>query len=235
MADVYKYKRIPFQPSILSVLALELFSGRIVESQTIYDEALKYQITQGGVKSTSTEYRGFTNKGLNMLRDKGLAESPSAGYWRIGNNSVSNKEEIIVEEVIEDVIIDVEPMVEKEEIADFKIGVGKSVVYVYYLPLYRQMAEQRNETFWQCKIGRTDGDPLQRILSQASTALPERPNVAIIIRTNNSVELENAIHNILTLRGRKIDNSPGAEWFLTSLEEVLSIYKFIQQDPSDDK
>ena len=73
---------------------------------------------------------------------------------------------------------------------------------------------------------------MQRILSQASTALPEKPHVAIIIRTDYSIELENAIHNILTLRGRKINDSPGAEWFLTSLEEVLSIYKFIQQETS---
>ena len=96
------------------------------------------------------------------------------------------------------------------------------------MPLYRKISEQNNQTFWQCKIGRTDGDPLQRILAQAATALPERPHVAVVIKTNLSSYLETAIHAVLTLRGKKIDDSPGAEWFLTSPDEILEIYDFIE-------
>ena len=52
-----------------------------METKTIYDETLRYHITQGGTKGTSTEYRGFINKGLSILRNKGLAENPCNEYY----------------------------------------------------------------------------------------------------------------------------------------------------------
>lgn len=230
MADFYKYKEIPFQPSILSELALKLFNGRIAESKTIYDDTLSYHIANGGIKPNAKASRDITFKGLRTLRNKGLAENPSAGFWKIGEITELGNIDEFAEESFESNVITDDSIIEREKLADIEIGTGSSAVYVYYLPLYRLTAEQRNESFWQCKIGRTDGDPLQRILSQAATALPEKPHVALIIKTNFSIEIENVIHDILTLRGRRIDDSPGTEWFLTSIEEVLSIYKFIHQN-----
>ena len=34
---------------------------------------------------------------------------------------------------------------------------------------------------WECKIGRTEVDPLSRIFSQAGTCYPELPHVALIM------------------------------------------------------
>ena len=87
-------------------------------------------------------------------------------------------------------------------------------VYLYYLPAYRLQSETENGTVWPCKVGRTDRDPLVRILSQAATALPEKPHVALIVYTKHPFALEAAIHAVLTLRGKKVDDSPGKEWFL---------------------
>lgn len=229
--EAYKYSEIPFQPTILAELSIKLFSGRIVEAKTIYDETLSFHLTNGGSKPLAKNARGTTSKGLSLLRNKGLADCPSAGYWKINESLDSINSEQIINAVVDIIPVSTNDLAtEKTKIADTEIGVGKGAVYLYYLPLYRQIAEQRNERFWQCKIGRTDGDPLQRILNQAATALPEKPHVAVVLKTNMSLALESTIHNILTLRGRKIDESPGAEWYLTSPNEILTIYKFITQE-----
>lgn len=73
MSEYYKYKEIPFQSSILSELSLKLFSGRIVESKTIYDDTLSYHIANGGIKPNAKHSRDITFKGLRTLRNKGLA------------------------------------------------------------------------------------------------------------------------------------------------------------------
>jgi hypothetical protein len=96
--------------------------------------------------------------------------------------------------------------------------------------LYRVKAISENEVVWPCKIGRTDRDPLQRVLSQASTALPEKPHISLIVKTDVASHLEAALHGILTVRNRRIDSAPGTEWFLTSPDEVLEIVKFVSPD-----
>jgi len=65
------------------------------------------------------------------------------------------------------------------------------------------------------------------VLSQSSTALPEYPKIARLFRTSDGSALEAAIHAILALRGREVEDSPGSEWFLTSPEEVDEIVQFI--------
>ena len=88
-------------------------------------------------------------------------------------------------------------------------------------------AEACGHSIWECKIGRTDKDPLQRIFGQAGTCYPELPHIALIIKCSNSLQLEAALHNILKLRNRWIENAPGTEWFLTSPAEIESVYHII--------
>src|SRR5690606_42058832 len=57
---------------------------------------------------------------------------------------------------------------------------------------------------------------LFRSLAQAAAALPEQPYVALVIRTDDPRSLEGAIHSVLDVRRRKVENSPGKEWYLTS-------------------
>jgi len=47
------------------------------------------------------------------------------------------------------------------------------------------------------------------------------------MKCENSLLLESALHNILKLRNRWIENAPGTEWFITSPEEVESFYRLI--------
>jgi len=114
--------------------------------------------------------------------------------------------------------------------AERTFGAGSGAIYVYYLPAYKERAVARNEKSWACKIGKSDRDPLDRILDQAATALPERPIVDFILLTDHASLIERALHCVLAIRGRRIEGSPGFEWFLTSPEEVLHLINFF--DPS---
>jgi hypothetical protein len=161
-----------------------------------------------------------------MMQKAGEVQIPSVGYWKIlpANTEVNAAEtpisEISIqpEERASDTIFD-------ETLADVVIGQGAGCVYLYYLPTYRDRAEERGENRWPCKIGRTEQNPLQRILSQATTALPEKPFVAVVFRTNYSAALEAAFHAVYTLRGLAVQDAPGTEWFLTSPEEAIALAK----------
>ncbi len=109
-------------------------------------------------------------------------------------------------------------------------GSGKSSVYLYYYPQYRESAESKGEKVWKCKIGRTiHGKADTRIRSQA-TGLPEIPKIGLHIKTDKPKEIERSIHSILKGRGKHIEEAPGSEWFLTSPSEVEEIYKFIGEN-----
>jgi hypothetical protein len=219
----YQYKGIPLTPSIIEELIIKNFTGKMIVRQVIVDEIVNYHEKNGGLKGNAQDIPRTVKKSLTRLKQRGIADNPSYGYWKIGE--VLFEEPQITDENEAVFVIE-----NDNEIADKVIGNGKSCVYLYYLPMYRLRAETEKESIWHCKIGRTDRDPLLRVLSQAATALPEKPHIALILRTDYPSEFEGAIHKILTIRGRKIDSSPGSEWFLTSPNEVEKIIEFILAD-----
>jgi hypothetical protein len=226
----YNYVGIALTPSIIETLILQLFAGRIIERQTIEDEVSAYHAAKGGQKSKGQNILSGVKRALTRLKEKGKADNPSYGYWRISQDETVETLALSAP-FEEDVLSSFDEIVpESEPISDILLGEGKSSIYLYYLPLYRQNAERLNEKVWHCKIGRTDRDPLIRILTQASTALPEKPHIGLVFKTNYPLEYEHSIHCILTIRGRKIDSSPGAEWYLTSPDEVQEIISFISTE-----
>ena len=109
-------------------------------------------------------------------------------------------------------------------------GKGEFCVYCYYFATYKMLAQSQGKSRWACKIGRTDRDPLLRILSQSSTALPEIPFIEFVIKTKNSNLLETAIQSVLQIRNQHLKNSPGFEWFETNPDEILEIVRYINSD-----
>lgn len=220
----YSYKGVPLTPAIIEGLILQLFTGRLATRQSILEEVVRYHDNNGGLKANVQDITSSIKKALNNLKEKGQAANPTLGYWRIGESSIMDSSEVGIA-IIEKLLPITQP------IADKIIGTGESTIYLYYLPIYRQKAEDEKESSWFCKIGKTERDPLQRVLSQASTALPEKPQIALLIKTDLPTQLESAIHSILTLRSKKVDSAPGSEWFLTSPDEVERIYtKIIEED-----
>ena len=103
-----------------------------------------------------------------------------------------------------------------------RLGEGLQVVYAYG---YRCAPDR-------LKVGLSVGDPVQRIAAQISTSTPDRPVLMLEIRTHNCRALERAIHAILEYRDTKIRGA-GAEWFNTSREDVIAIYRTIVGPPSE--
>jgi hypothetical protein len=105
-----------------------------------------------------------------------------------------------------------------ETIDVLRLGEGPKIVYAYG---YRCAPDR-------LKIGLTEGDAVQRIAAQISTSTPDRPALFLEIKTHDCNSLERAIHSILEYRGSKIQGA-GKEWFKTTREEIVSIYKSIIQ------
>jgi hypothetical protein len=113
------------------------------------------------------------------------------------------------------------------------VGKGASSVYVYHSPNDRELAELKGASRWACKIGRSVGDPLDRVHGQSRTAFSHKPKVALVLSTDYPRELETALHAILTLRGQHITEAAGTEWFLTNPEEIEAIAEWVLSRPPD--
>ena len=190
-----------------------LFDGKQFKRATAIEEITKYHHDGGGFLG-KREYVAVFKKACQNLSSSGLS-NVGYGTWRL-NYEIPEVE--VIEEVVKDTV---------EYTADKTIGSGDNSVYVYYYDTYKKYAETRGQSIWECKIGRTDKDPLQRIFGQAGTCYPELPHIALIIKCSNSLQLESALHNILKLRNRWIENAPGTEWFLTSPAEAELFYHMI--------
>jgi hypothetical protein len=119
-----------------------------------------------------------------------------------------------------------EPTIRTEK----EVGVGAECVYLYFYPNDRRLAELEGRDAWECKIGRTaSGDAINRIFGQGiRTALSRLPIVGLVVRTDDSSALENALHSSLRLVGAEVPDSPGNEWFLTSPARVEAWYAVFQ-------
>ena len=227
----YLYKQVPITPAIIESLTGELFSGQLVERQTIVEEVTRVHLARGGKRGDAQSATGSVKKALNNMLQRGLAENPSRGHWRILTIGQHTGIPVPQDLAVPLPVTTAEESPQSEDsvgippVAELSLGTGSGAIYVYYLPTYRRHAQQLGESVWPCKIGRTDRDPLERILAQAATALPERPVVALVLRTSLPVAWEAALHGVLTIRGLKIKDSPGSEWFLTSPEEVLALMR----------
>lgn len=71
----------------------------------------------------------------------------------------------------------------------------------------------------------SNGNAISRIIDQAGTAYPEIPRIALLINCDSARDMETAMHSILKLRGRWMEDAPGSEWFLTNPNEVEMLKK----------
>lgn len=222
----YPYRGVPLTPQIIVNLAKQLFAGKLVQRQTIAEEVRKTHLKRGGLPPRGINFKSSIDRALKIMQKAGELESPSVGYWKIlPTNTAAGPEDTPVSEVSVPAEETAGEILSDESVAEVVIGEGPASVYLYYLPTYRSRAEERGEDRWPCKIGRTDQNPLQRVLSQAATALPERPVVFVAFRTKYSAALEAAFHNVFRLRGLAVQDAPGTEWFLTSPQEVVALAK----------
>jgi len=101
-----------------------------------------------------------------------------------------------------------------------RLGQGSGCVYAYG---YNCVPDR-------LKIGRTNGDVVSRIVSQINASTPDRPVLHLVLATSNAGALERALHGALVLRDRQVEGG-GAEWFRTSVDEILAIYHALLGEP----
>ncbi|MCE2400358.1 GIY-YIG nuclease family protein [Candidatus Poribacteria bacterium] len=211
MNDQYKYFEKTLTPNIARELIQELFAGQTVQKQEIMRVVVEKHLERGGLPTIAQRNNPVT-LGLWHMKREGQADSSSGDNWVIPTSS-QDDESVDAEQD------DLDP----EKI----IGSGKQAVYLYYYPAYQRLAELQGKEIWACKIGKSRNDPVNRIVSQTRTALPEFPEVGLIIKTDQLNLMEKTIQNILKLRGKQMDDAPGKEWFITSPSEVERVYECI--------
>lgn len=210
----YKYEGLELTPAIFSDLLIQLLDGKQFSRKDAIEKITNYHLENGGLLNKPSYVSAF-KKAVQMLNDNGM-KNVGYGIWRL------NYEEKSVE-----IISQQENNKEEKYSADKEIGDGKNAVYIYYYDCYKDFAESKGNNVWECKIGRTDVDPISRVFSQAGTCYPELPHLALIIHCDDSALLEKALHSILRLQDKWISTSPGTEWFMTSPEEIEIMYNQI--------
>jgi hypothetical protein len=134
-----------------------------------------------------------------------------------------------VDQYVDDPTIAAEPDISEEQalrtveaavdLSDvLRMGEGEGAVYAYGYACSPD----------RLKVGSTEVDTVQRIAAQIGTSTPDKPVLFVEIRTNQCRALERAIQATLEARERKITGG-GAEWFKTSRDEVVAIYRFITE------
>lgn len=215
MNDQYKYFEKSLTPNMARELIQELFAGQTVHKQEIVRGVDTTHRERGGLPPKAKFHHPVT-MALSKMRREGQVSNPSQGNWLIFPNDQDDRTDIKCENLDADNI-------EPEKIT----GSGKQSVYLYYYPAYKRLAELQEEEVWACKIGKSRNDPVDRIVSQTRTALPEYPKVGLIIKTDELNLMENAIQNILKLQKKHKQDAPGNEWFVTSPSEVEKVYESI--------
>lgn len=206
----YKYYGLELTANVFKELLIELYDGKQFKRQDAIDTIVSFHKDHGGFTNKNGYVAVFKNAS-RRLSNEGL-ENIGYGTWRL--NYKKETLEIVEEQKSEDISYTVDKI----------IGEGNNAVYVYYYDTYKELAELKDQAYWECKIGRTDREPIQRVLNQAGTCHPEYPHIALVINCPNSNVLESALHNTLKLRGRHLPDAPGDEWFITSPDEIEDIY-----------
>ena len=202
MQNTYEFQGQPLTPRIAKRLILEHFEGErtLQEFTRLVNE---FHLDRGGLECDSDTYNPVASA-LQELTNAGITERLDDGHYRIPSGP--------------------RPLLDDSN-GPRTTGEGDDCVYVYYYPAYQRLAEYENNPFWPCKIGHTvQYNPNNRIISQVGTAMPEEPEIGIIIKTDNPSDLEQRIHNMLKEFNRHIENAPGTEWFLTNPNQVEEIY-----------
>jgi hypothetical protein len=208
------------------------------KTQALVDRVLQVHRNRGGTNASNAG--NMVWRVLNDLKNDGLVDNHAHGYWlgQLSPRQDGSTGEIEGGGEVSDAgDFDEEPPADLDEglRPEKEVGSGTECVYLYFNPNDRRLAQLEGREVWECKIGRTgSADAISRILGQGvRTALSRLPTVGIVLRTDDSAELERALHSSLRLLEAEVPDSPGAEWFLTSPVRVEAWYSRFQEALAD--
>ena len=135
--------------------------------------------------------------------------------------------------LLDDVPADTERAIQAIKDAEVSYGQGSEVVYGWYLPGYRKLAEKEGNATFPMKIGRTTKSAESRIWDSLGM-VPEMPVVGFLMRTDKSVSWEKLLHGKLDIMGHHLPAARGREWFNTNPDELQRIVAALDPAPGDD-
>lgn len=236
MNKTYEHQGKPFTQEIAAELIYKTYIAEPPVDETILPEKV-YEIHEAGdglppkvryptnlnllsSSEFSNHIRFHVHKmvrsALSGLENNGCATRESSRLWHIHEMDIHRDEQTYPK----------------------TLGKGSQEVYLFYYRAYRENAFLKKinpvwrvdygKVLWRCKIGETHDQDTETRVKQQSGVPPEQPIIALKMKTNDSKKLETVIHEILKYWGRQAENAPGREWFLTSPQEVESIYDFLR-------
>jgi hypothetical protein len=205
MTSTYKFRGIPLTSGIATEILPRIFAnGEAANRPQIVSRVIAHHAELGGLQADG-DATTMVKKALSVLAKENRVESVSHGFWRFTT-----------------------PPTEAGRNEPIDAGDGDETVYVYYFPAYQDQAAHLGKDTWPIKIGMTKGEAPRRITEQSSTCMPETPIVGLRYKCKNAAHLERAIHLVLKSRNKHITGAPGKEWFMSSVNEVLSIISFTE-------
>lgn len=224
MNTEYRYRGIPITSAIVEHLITSYLHGKQLKRSEIIETVEKIHTENGGLQAAAADFSRTVKKALQNLKEKGLAENPSTGWWLIKKAEGTEDLSSLVPEAPSD---DLESDKYIEEFDSESVrGVGDEAIYVFYYPAYKKAALAAGIDKWLCKIGRTNRHTSIRVGEQAA-GMPEKPVIGLVLKTDDSRTVESVIQGVLTLRGQWSEESPGTEWFTTSPDDVVRIMTLV--------
>jgi hypothetical protein len=225
--EPYPYRGVELKPHMLCELAEKYFPpGSILQRKWLIQEAPRIHVEQGG-KATVADPTAQAKKARRTLLAGNWEEAGYGNIRRLGAAQASTND------------FPAEPLLDGGDggtspNAEEWFGVGEETVYCYTFPSYLELAMLKGNKALPIKIGKTSSPTLDRVSLQCGVSNPEQPVVPLAIRVENATAYERAIHRILTIWNRWIEDAPGTEWFMTSKDEILSIVRFLNSPPDPD-
>ena len=213
----YLYANLELTPNVFAHVALHLCHNTQRSRGKVVKGVLSYHRANGGLVNKN-EYFSTFKAASKILRKKGLLKHLGQGQW-------------LFESLVDETSERLDHFIAREEDSqipiDETLGTGGETVYVYYYDAYRELAENKGQPHWPCKVGMTSQQSISRIFSQSGTAYPEKPHIAIEFKCQKGKVLENVFHSILSAKERKVESAPGNEWYYTTPEELKEMYEFL--------
>jgi hypothetical protein len=161
-------RNVPLMPSVARRIMEELFQRKNQwKTRELAAEVERIHLERGGEKGKQ-DLKSIVTKGLRMLQEDGKVQSPAWGLQRWVNSEEKGLASAPVKEIVPEIAVVAAGEAPDEEFAPQKeIGEGPEIVYVYYNPNDRKLAELEGRTMWECKVGRTGNvDASGRITGQ---------------------------------------------------------------------
>lgn len=232
LIEKYEFWGVPLTASTAKKLILKHFKPfKRYRNKEIKDTIVSIHLKNGGKNHEGKDvWRNVFKKALSKLKDEGKVKNISYSIWEFTFKS-ENLEGIDIKQEVQ--IVKSEKIISKTKKIEPKYILGDKnlggFIYLYYYPTYKKNGADT----WPCKIGVSKDINYERIWNQVGTAMPEIPELELIIFHEKYKELEKFIHTYFKLIGKCIKEARGEEWFEinpTELFDFLIINKIVNYD-----